>query len=152
MRPLEIPTPSKRELEALEETYQKTRDVQLHTRIQIVFLVTEQHLTAGQLPPSCAVMKRRFVVGSSAGEPKGWRDSRIGPCQGRLPRSRRSTRTGCWRQSAVVLAAWSSPIRCGRSNGWRIIWLSKWASEPLTKRCARSSKQGALSSRGLSIR
>lgn len=49
MRPLEIPIPDEKELEALQEAYQSTKDVRLHTRIQMVFLAVEQHLTAAAI-------------------------------------------------------------------------------------------------------
>lgn len=49
MQPLEIPLPTEKQREALEEAYQGTRDVRLHTRIQMVFLAVEQHLTAAAI-------------------------------------------------------------------------------------------------------
>lgn len=49
MRPLEIPTPTAKQLETLEEVYQSTKDVRLHMRIQMVFLAVEQHLTAAAI-------------------------------------------------------------------------------------------------------
>ena len=49
MRPLELPTPTEEEWKALEEAYQSTKDVRLHTRIQMVFLAVEQHLTAAAI-------------------------------------------------------------------------------------------------------
>lgn len=49
MRPLEIPVPTEKQLETLEEIYQSTRDVRLHMRIQMVFLAVEQHLTAAAI-------------------------------------------------------------------------------------------------------
>ncbi len=49
MRPLEIPIPTEKQLETLEEVYQTTRDVRLHTRVQIVLLAIEQHLNAAAI-------------------------------------------------------------------------------------------------------
>jgi transposase len=49
MRPLEIPVPTDDELKTLEETYQSTRDIRLHMRIQMVFLAVEWHLTAAEI-------------------------------------------------------------------------------------------------------
>lgn len=49
MRPLEIPIPTEKQLETLEEVYQTTRDVRLHTRVQIVLLAVEQHLNAAAI-------------------------------------------------------------------------------------------------------
>lgn len=49
MRPLEIPTPSEKDMEALEEASQSTRDVRLHMRIRMVFLAVEQHLTTAAI-------------------------------------------------------------------------------------------------------
>ena len=45
-KPVEIPTPTAEELEALETLYRTTRDVRLRTRAQMVLLAAEQRLTA----------------------------------------------------------------------------------------------------------
>ena len=45
-KPLEIPVPTTKELEALENLYRTTKDVRLRTRAQMVLLAGEQRLTA----------------------------------------------------------------------------------------------------------
>lgn len=49
MRPLEIPEPTEQELKALDELYHRTREVRLRTRVQMVLLAVEQHLTAAKI-------------------------------------------------------------------------------------------------------
>jgi transposase len=49
MRPLQIPEPTEKELTALDELYHRTREVRLRTRVQMVLLAVEQHLTAGKI-------------------------------------------------------------------------------------------------------
>lgn len=49
MRPLEIPIPTEKQRETLEEVYQTTRDVRLHMRVQMVLLAVEQHLSAAAI-------------------------------------------------------------------------------------------------------
>src|SRR3989442_15235950 len=49
MRPLQIPEPTEKELTALDELYHSTREVRLRTRVQMVLLAVEQHLTAGKV-------------------------------------------------------------------------------------------------------
>ncbi|GHO49833.1 hypothetical protein [Ktedonospora formicarum] len=45
-KPLEIPTPTAEELEALENLYRTTRDVRQRTRAQMILLAAEQRLMA----------------------------------------------------------------------------------------------------------
>ena len=53
-KPLEIPVPTAKELEAFDTLYRTTRDVRLRTRAQIVLLAGEQRLSA----PAIAAMVR----------------------------------------------------------------------------------------------
>ena len=46
LKPLEIPSLTVEELEALEKLYRTTKDVRLRTRAQIVLLAGEQRMTA----------------------------------------------------------------------------------------------------------
>lgn len=46
MRPLELPTPTEEQLNAVKDLYRTTRDARLRTRAQIVLLALEQHLRA----------------------------------------------------------------------------------------------------------
>ena len=45
-KPVEIPTPTAEELEALENLYRTTKEVRLRTRAQIILLAGEQRMTA----------------------------------------------------------------------------------------------------------
>lgn len=48
-KPLQVPEPTELELTALDELYHSTREVRLRTRVQMVLLAVEQHLTAGKI-------------------------------------------------------------------------------------------------------
>src|SRR5215831_7006696 len=45
-KPLEIPVPTTKELDALDTLYRTTKDVRLRTRAQLVLLAGEQRMTA----------------------------------------------------------------------------------------------------------
>jgi hypothetical protein len=117
LKPLEIPSLTAEELEALEKLYRTTKDVRLRTRAQIVLLAGEQRMTA---PAIAAIVRevsqtvRNWRVSLDARSAS--KDSKIGPCQGLHRKSLKSIKSKCWRLSGVGLAAWDNPIRCGHGS------------------------------------
>lgn len=63
MKPIQLPAQSEAQLQALDELYRTTRNVQLRTRAQMVLLAAEQHLTAAAIAP---------IVRESEGTARCW--------------------------------------------------------------------------------
>lgn len=128
MRALQIPDLTEEQQTELAELYRSTKDVSIRTRAQMVLLACEQHLSA----PAIAVIVReddetvrRWLTRYLDMGREGLQDR---PRRVLRRKSRRNTKSNCWKPSGIGLAAWSSPIPCGRCNGWRPIWLLKQAS------------------------
>jgi transposase len=49
MKPIELRQVSQEELTELDELYRKTKEVRIRTRVQMILLAAEQHLTAPQI-------------------------------------------------------------------------------------------------------
>jgi transposase len=49
MKPLQIPTPSEDQVQALHHLYDTTREARLRTRVQMILLALERHWTAGEI-------------------------------------------------------------------------------------------------------
>jgi transposase len=49
MKPIQLPTQTPEQLEALEELYQRTKDVRLRQRVQIILLAAEKKLVAASI-------------------------------------------------------------------------------------------------------
>ena len=123
-RPLEIPELTAAEAESLDTLYRTTRVVRLRTRAQMVLLAGEQRLIA---PAIARIVRedeetvRRWLKRWLAEGIAGLKDR---PMPAHATKTPPPTGRSCWPPSASGRAAWASPPRCGRCNGWRITWPS----------------------------
>jgi len=113
MRALRMPELREDQLAELSKTYRNTKDVRIRTRVQMVLLAVEQHLTAPRIAIIVREMLRRCDVGSNAIVLKEEKDYEIGPDLERHPKPLRLTKSKLLRPFADGPIAWGSRTRCG---------------------------------------
>lgn len=143
--PLEIPSPTAEELDALDTLYRTSKHVRLRTRAQMVLLAGEQRLTA----PAIAVIVReddqtvrRWLKRYLAEGIEGLKDR---PMPGAPPKS-----TPAY-EEPVLAAVRRRPRSLGQPYSlWtdasvgRLVFRSKPAFGRPTKRCATCEKSGEI--------